>query len=45
MKESRIKGYLCSEDGKVYSVKVKGGQGRLDYNNPVEMAYKIDRYG
>lgn len=45
MKESRIKGYLCSEDGKVYSVKVKGGQGRLDYNNPVEMTYKIDRYG
>lgn len=45
MKESKFKGYLCSKDGKVYSAKIKGGQGRLDYSNPTEMAYKIDRYG
>ena len=45
MKESKYKGYLCSEDGKVYSAKIRGGQGRLDYNNLTELAYKIDRYG
>ena len=30
-------GYLASNEGKIYSVKVLGGQGLLDYNHPHEM--------
>ena len=39
------KGYFCSDDGKVFSAKVKGGQGKLNYSYLREVAYKTDRYG
>ena len=38
-------GYFCSDDGKVFSAKVKGGQGKINYSELREVAYKIDRYG
>lgn len=30
-------GYLATNTGKIYSIKIPGGQGALDYNNPHEM--------
>lgn len=30
-------GYLATNEGKIYSVKVKGGRGILDYNHPHEL--------
>lgn len=44
-KKTRWDGYYATKSGKILSVKVKGGQGRLDFNKPKELAYKIDRYG
>ena len=38
-------GYYVIKSGKVITVKKKGGQGKLDYSNPREHCYKIDRYG
>lgn len=38
-------GYFCSDDGKVFSAKVKGGQGKLNYSYLREVSYKTDRYG
>lgn len=39
IKETKYKGYLVDDCGKVYSAKVKGGQGILNYNNLREMKY------
>ena len=36
-------GYLVSNTGKVYSIKIKGGQGNLDYNNPHEIVPRVVR--
>lgn len=44
-KESKYEGYICFDDGTVYSAKVKGGQGSLDYNNLHEMKYGQDKDG
>lgn len=44
-KKTKFKGYYVSEYGEVITVKVKGGQGSLDYNNPREHNYKIDKDG
>jgi DNA polymerase I-like protein with 3'-5' exonuclease and polymerase domains len=34
-------GYIVSDTGKLYSLKIKGAQGKLDYNNPHEMLPRI----
>lgn len=39
------KGYFCSDDGRVFSAKVKGGQGKINYSYLREVSYKTDRYG
>lgn len=44
-KKSLYDGYYCTKSGIVLSVKIRGGQGRIDYNKPVELAYKTDRDG
>lgn len=44
-KESKYKGYICFDDGTIYSAKVKGGQGSLDYNNLHELKYGQDKDG
>lgn len=38
-------GYYVTKSGKIVSVKVRGGQGRLDYNNPFELKSTQDRDG
>ena len=43
--KTKYDGYYVTETGKVVSVKKKGGQGSLDYNNPREHCYKIDKDG
>lgn len=44
-RKTKWDGYYTTKSGKILSVKVRGGQGRLDYDNPKELAYKKDRYG
>jgi len=39
IKETIYKGYLVDDNGKVYSAKIKGGKGSLNYNNIKEMKY------
>lgn len=41
--ETKYKGYFATRSGKILSTKVKGGQGRIDYNNPREHNYKTDK--
>ena len=36
-------GYLANSEGKIYSVKVSGGRGLLDYNNPHEIVPREGR--
>lgn len=43
--KTKYVGYYVTKSGKVLSVKVKGGQGSLDYTNPREHNYKIDKDG
>ncbi len=38
-------GYYATKSGKIITIKVKGGQGRLNYNNPREHCYKLDKDG
>ena len=38
-------GYYATKSGKVLSCKVKGGQGRIDINNPRELISKYDKDG
>lgn len=44
-KKTKWDGYYATKSGKILSVKVKDGQGKLDFNNPKELSYKIDKYG
>lgn len=39
IKETKYKGYFVDDNGKVYSAKIKGGNGKIDYNNLRKMAY------
>ena len=39
IKETKYKNYFASDDGKIYSSKIKGGQGLSNCNNLREMAY------
>lgn len=43
--KTKYEGYYVTKSGKVITVKVKGGQGKLDYNNPREHNYKTDKDG
>lgn len=38
-------GYLASYEGKIFSVKIPGAQGMLDYNNPHEMVPRVQKSG
>lgn len=44
-KKTSWEGYYISQDGLVCTVKVRGGQGLLDYNNPRLHSRKEDRDG
>lgn len=44
-KETKYEGYLVSKTGNIISVKVKGGQGVLDYSKPRYHSFKIDKDG
>lgn len=38
-------GYLASSEGKIFSVKIPGAHGMLDYNNPHEMVPRVQKSG
>lgn len=42
---TKFDGYYCTSSGKIITVKVKGGRGKLDYSSPREHCYKLDKYG
>lgn len=44
-KKSSYEGYYCTPSGKVLSIKVKGGQGKMALNNPRELKPKVDKDG
>lgn len=44
-KRTEYDGYYASEFGEIITIKIKGGQGSVDYNHPREHSYKIDRDG
>lgn len=44
-KKTQYDGYYATKSGKIISIKVKGGQGKLDFDNPREHNYKIDKDG
>lgn len=44
-KETKYTGYFVSKCGKIISIKVKGGQGAVDMNNPRYHSIKIDKDG
>ena len=43
--KTSFNGYYVCKEGFILSVKVKGGQGRLDYSNPRYHSVKIDKDG
>lgn len=43
--KTKYEGYYVCKSGKVVTVKIKGGRGLLDYDNPREHCYKIDKDG
>lgn len=46
LKKSQIGlAYLASSEGKIFSVKIPGAQGMLDYNNPHEMVPRVQKSG
>ena len=45
VKETKYKGYLVTQSGKVLTAKVKGGQGKIDYEHMREHCYKEDKDG
>lgn len=42
---TKYDGYYATKSGKIISVKVKGGCGRIDYSKPREHNYKVDKDG
>lgn len=36
-------GYIANNEGKIFSIKIKGGKGSLDYNNPHEMLPRLTK--
>ena len=44
-KKTKFEGYYATKSGKVISVKIKGGHGRLDYSKPRLHSEKIDKDG
>lgn len=38
-------GYYASIYGKIITIKIKGGQGSMDFYHPREMSYKVDKDG
>lgn len=44
-KKTKYEGYYVSQYGEIISIKIKGGQGKLDINNPRYHATKIDKDG
>lgn len=44
-KKTKYNGYYCTKTGKVITVKVKGGQGKLDFNKPRLHCTKKDKDG
>ena len=44
-KETKYKGYFATKSGKILTAKVKGGQGKIDYDKLREHCYKIDKDG
>lgn len=43
--KTKYDGYYVTRSGKVITIKIKGGQGSLDYDNPREHCYKVDKDG
>lgn len=43
--KTKYDGYYATRSGKIITVKVKGGQGSVDYSNPREHCYKVDKDG
>ena len=44
-KKTKFEGYYATKTGKIITVKIKGGQGRLDYNKPRLHNEKVDKDG
>ena len=44
-KKTKFDGYYVSKDGFIITIKVKGGQGKLDYNKPRYHSIKKDKDG
>lgn len=44
-RQTKYDGYYATKSGKIITIKVKGGQGSVDYDNPREHNYKIDKDG
>ena len=43
--KTKYYGYYVTKSGRIISIKIKGGQGRMDYTLARELAYKEDRDG
>lgn len=43
--KTQYEGYYVTISGKIITIKIKGGQGKLNPNNPREHSYKIDKDG
>lgn len=43
--ETEFEGYYCTRSGKVVTIKVKGGRGKVDYNNPRLHHHSTDNDG
>ena len=44
-KKTEYEGYYVSQEGDIITVKVKGGQGRINFDNPRYHSVKIDKDG
>ena len=44
-KLTQYRGYYATKSGKIISVKARGKQGLLDYTQPRELKYKVDKDG
>ncbi len=43
--KTKYEGYYVSKEGNIVSIKVKGGNGKIDYNNPRYHCVKVDKDG